>query len=432
MKKTISILLLTALVLACCFAAVSCDKETVADNTKYYDAVTKKLTLTKSFEGKSFMNDGIGVATVDAYTDGDTTRFRAGDDTVIIRYYCIDTPESTGGVEKWGKAASVFVKDRLSKATQIVLESSTGSRPTHDSYGTRYLGYVWYKTADYDEFKLLNLEIIENGFSENKALNTSAYPYYSYMDEANKFARSIKLRLYSDLEDPLYSTDPVEMTIKDFWENTEEYYNADADAGSKIVMTAYLESLTISDKGTYTFVAGQYDQETGQVYRINVYCGYASSSASGMKIGQLYKLIGTVQKYGRDFQISGIVYNSLFGGNPDSANSGYEGSRVLQSNYFLTFDSDAKMIDQLNRTLYTDVTVKSSSVEGGVLTIVGSAAKRTSNGTLESQEFTYEVKVSDNFVNSFTEGKKFSVKGYQLVDKSGKIVIPNLSDITQK
>ena len=432
MKKTISILLLTALVLACCFAAVSCDKETVADNTKYYDSVTKKLTLTKSFEGKSFMNDGIGVATVDAYTDGDTTRFRAGDDTVIIRYYCIDTPESTGGVEKWGKAASVFVKDRLSKATQIVLESSTGSRPTHDSYGTRYLGYVWYKTADYDEFKLLNLEIIENGFSENKALNTSAYPYYSYMDEANKFARSIKLRLYSDLEDPLYSTDPVEMTIKDFWENTEEYYNADADAGSKIVMTAYLESLTISDKGTYTFVAGQYDQETGKVYRINVYCGYASSSASGMKIGQLYKLIGTVQKYGRDFQISGIVYNSLFGGNPDSANSGYEGSRVLQSNYFLTFDSDAKMIDQLNRTLYTDVTVKSSSVEGGVLTIVGSAAKRTSNGTLESQEFTYEVKVSDNFVNSFTEGKKFSVKGYQLVDKSGKIVIPNLSDITQK
>ena len=432
MKKTISILLLTVLVLACCFAAVSCDKETVADNTKYYDAVTKKLTLTKSFEGKSFMNDGIGVATVDAYTDGDTTRFKTGGDTVIIRYYCIDTPESTGGVEKWGKAASVFAKERLSKATQIVLESSTGSRPTHDSYGTRYLGYVWYKTADHDQFKLLNLEIIENGFSENKALNTSAYPYYSYMDEANKFARSIKLRLYSDLEDPLFSTDPVEMTIKDFWENTEEYYNADADAGSKIVMTAYLESLKVSDKGTYTFVAGQYDQETGQVYRINVYCGYSSSPASRMKIGQLYKLIGSVQKYGGTFQISGIVYNSLFGGNPDSADSGYEGSRVLQANYFLTFDSSAEMIDQLNRTLYTDVTVKSSSVENGILTIVGSAAKRTSNGTLESQEFTYEVKVSDNFVNSFAEGTKFSVKGYQLVDKSGKIVIPNLSAITQK
>ena len=151
-----------------------------------------------------------------------------------------------------------------------------------------------------------------------------------------------------------------------------------------------------------------------------------------MKIGQLYKLIGSVQKYGGTFQISGIVYNSLFGGNPDSADSGYEGSRVLQANYFLTFDSSAEMIDQLNRTLYTDVTVKSSSVENGILTIVGSAAKRTSNGTLESQEFTYEVKVSDNFVNSFAEGTKFSVKGYQLVDKSGKIVIPNLSDITQK
>ncbi len=433
MKRTLCILLLIAIVCSCCLFAVACnDKETIADNTQYYDTVTKKLKLTKSFEGKSFMNDGIGVARVDAYTDGDTTRFVTGNDTVIIRYYCIDTPESTGGVEKWGKAASVFVKDRLSKATQIVLESSTGTRPTHDSYGTRYLGYVWYKTADYDEFKLLNLEIIENGFSENKALNTAAYPYYSYMDEANKFAKSIQLRLYSELEDPLFSTDPVDMTIKDFWENTEKYYNADVDAGSKIVMTAYLESLTVSDKGTYTFVAGQYDPETGKVYKLNVYCGYSSSPASRMKIGQLYKIIGSVQKFGGNFQVSGIVYNSLYGGNPNSTNPGYTGSRVMQENYFLTFNSSVDMIDQYNKTLYTDVTVKSSSVEGGVLTIVGSAAKRTSDGVLESQNFTFEVKVTDNFINSFAEGKKFSVKGYQLVDKSGNIVIPNVTDITLK
>lgn len=108
MKKAISILLLIAVVLTCTLAFVACNKESeIADNTKYYDTVTKKAKLTKSFEGKSFMNDGIGVATVDAYTDGDTTRFRAwnkeGNDTVIIRYYCVDTPESTGGVEKWGK-----------------------------------------------------------------------------------------------------------------------------------------------------------------------------------------------------------------------------------------------------------------------------------------------------------------------------------------
>lgn len=431
MKKAISILLLIAVVLCCTLAVVACNENEIADNTKYYDAITKKAKLTKSYEGKTFMNDGIGVAKVDAYTDGDTTRFRAGEDTVIIRYYCIDTPESTGGVEKWGKAASLFVKDRLSKATEIVLESSTGTRPVNDSYGTRYLGYVWYKTADSD-FKLLNLELIENGFTENKALNTNAYPYYSYMDEANKFAKSIKLRLYSDLDDPLYSTDPVDMTVKGFWENTEEYYNVDADAGSKIVMTAYLESVTVSQSGTYTFVAGQYDPDTNKVYKINVYAAYSSNPASKMKLGQVYKIIGSVQKYNGNFQISGIVYNSLYGEAIGSANPGYEGCRLVQANYFLTFDSQEKMIDQYSKTLYTDVTVKSSSVENGTLTIVGTTKKRTLSGVGDELEFTYQVKVSDGYVNPFTAGKTFSVQGYQLVDKSGTIVIPNISDITVK
>ncbi len=428
MKKAISILLVLVVALSCVLVAVACNK--IADNTKYYDSITKKLKLTKSYEGKSFMDDGIGVATVDAYTDGDTTRFLAGDKKVVIRYYCIDTPESTGGVEKWGKAASVFVKDRLSKATTIVLESSTGTRPTTDSYGTRLLGYVWYKTAQDKDFKLLNLELIENGFTENKALNTAAYPYYSYMDKANQFAKKIQLRIYSKLDDPLYSTDPVEMTIKDFWENTDKYYNEDSDAGSKIEMTAYLESLTVS--GTYMFVAAQYDPETGKTYKLNVYAAYSSNPASKMKLGQLYYIVGTVQKFANNFQISGVVYNSLYGSNPNNVYPGYEGCRVVQKNYFLTFDSDVNMIDQYSETLYTDVTVKSSEVKDGVLTIVGSSAKRTDEGIGDTQEFTYQVKVSQDFENKFSVGKTFSVKGYQLVDKSGQIVVPNISDITLK
>ena len=430
MKKAISILLVLVVALSCVLVAVACDQNKIADNTKYYDSITKKLKLTKSYEGKSFVDDGIGVATVDAYTDGDTTRFLVGDKKVVIRYYCIDTPESTGGVEKWGKAASVFVKDRLSKATAIVLESSTGTRPTTDSYGTRLLGYVWYKTAQDKDFKLLNLELIENGFTENKALNTAAYPYYSYMDKANQFAKKIQLRIYSKLDDPLYSTDPVEMTIKDFWENTDKYYNSDADAGSKIEMTAYLESLKVS--GTYMFVAAQYDPETGKTYKLNVYAAYSSNPASDMQLGQLYYIVGTVQKFAGSFQISGVVYNALYGSNPNAVYPGYEGCRVVQENYFLTFDSDEKMIDQYSKTLYTDVTVKSSQVKDGELTIVGAAAKRTDDGVGDEKEFTYRVKVSQDFENKFSVGKKFSVKGYQLVDKSGQIVVPNISDITLK
>ena len=198
MKKSIKILSVLLILVFCLAFVVACNEPDgpTIDNSKYYDEITKTLKLTKSFEGKSFLNDGIGRATLISPTDGDTSRFRLEQGTeVSIRYYQIDTPESTGDVEKWGKSAAFFVKERLKSATEIVLEA-TESRAVKDSYGTRYLGYVWYKTADSD-FKLLNLEVVENGFSDNKGYSSSAYPYNDYFAKANNFARKNSLRLYS-------------------------------------------------------------------------------------------------------------------------------------------------------------------------------------------------------------------------------------------
>ena len=123
MKKIFSIIIVLSLCALACLSLAACNK--IADNTKFYDSITKTLKLTKSYEGKSFLNDGIGKATVDAYTDGDTTRFKLEQGTVVIvRYYQIDTPESTGSVDKWGRAASNFTKNALSNATEIVLEAT--------------------------------------------------------------------------------------------------------------------------------------------------------------------------------------------------------------------------------------------------------------------------------------------------------------------
>ena len=167
MKKSIKILSILLVAVICLAMLVACNNQTF-DKSKYYDDVTKTLKLVKSFEGKSFLTEGIGKATLISHTDGDTSRFRLeSGEEIAVRYYQIDTPESTGNVEKWGKAASLFVKDRLLSATEIVLEA-TKTKAEKDSYGTRYLGYVWYKTADYPEFKLLNLEVVENGFSANQ------------------------------------------------------------------------------------------------------------------------------------------------------------------------------------------------------------------------------------------------------------------------
>ncbi len=426
MKKLICAILLVLLMATC---LVGCTQ--IADNTQYYDAITKQCKLEKSYEGKNFLTDGIGVATLSALTDGDTTRFKSGNDTVIIRYYCIDTPESTGSVEKWGKAASLFVKEKLSNAELIVLESSTGGRPKKDSYGTRYLGYVWYKTANDKELKNLNLELIENGFTENKSIATADYAYYDYMNKANKFAKSIKLRIYSDLDDPLYSTNPAQVTVKDLLEDISsedsQYYNAESDAGAKVIFDAYLESLSTSESGTNTFKAVQYDAETGKRYEINMYAGYSSYSSSRMKLGTLYRIIGTVNKYNGAFQISGVEYNEIY---QDQLPNG---SYILQKNYYLTFSDSEGYISQFSNNLFTSVTVVSANVTDGILTIEGTAEQRTKTGIKDNSEQTYtlKVKVADGYTTDLQQGDKITAKGYKLDEKSNVITVVNVGSINK-
>ena len=60
-------------------------------------------------------------ATVKTYIDGDTTHFYVDDTSafpegfVKARYLAIDTPESTGKIEAWGKTAASFTKEKLKK-----------------------------------------------------------------------------------------------------------------------------------------------------------------------------------------------------------------------------------------------------------------------------------------------------------------------------
>lgn len=429
MKKVISILLTIAVVFVL-ICSVACQHEGLPKDksTKFYDTITKTCKLTKDYEGKTFMSDGIGLATVEVFTDGDTTRFRTGGDSVNIRYYCIDTPESTGGVEKWGKAASNFVKMRLSEATEIVLESSTGGRPEKDSYNSRYLGFVWYKTADYGDFKLLNVELVENGFTDNKDINS---PYYNYFAEAEKFARTNQIRKFGDDDDPLFSTDPISITLKEFYANQDLYYNEENDSGAKVIFTAYLESLSMYSAGsgtTHTFTAVTYDPATGERYEIAVYTGYVSSQASKLKVGNMYTIIGTVQMHNGKLQISGVNYNPRLEGRLE------DGTFTVQENYYLTFDSSTKFIQQLSENLYSDLRVKSASVENGVLTIVADANQVVNEDELDQNtiEFTLTVAVPEGYVCNIASGDRLKLSGYQFEPNSHKIFIPSLSAITKK
>ena len=215
----------------------------------YYNDVTKQLKLTKEYEGKNFIDDGIGEATFNSAADGDTAAFKlkVGGKSVTIRFYCVDTPESTGGVEKWGKNASFFTKERLDLATDIVLEAST-TPASVDSYGSRYLAYIWYKTEANKEWTNLNLELVENGYSESKALYSDAY--YNYFTQAEAAARKVPLHIWSEDEDPYYSTEAEEITLKQLASNPDAYYNEETGVGSKVRFTGYVSNTVVSSSGT--------------------------------------------------------------------------------------------------------------------------------------------------------------------------------------
>lgn len=424
MKKIISVLIVIILLCVCCASFVAC--KDVADNTEHFDTITKTLKLTKSYDDKSFLNDGIGEVTVAKYTDGDTSNFFLKKDvqTITLRYFGINTPESTGQVEKWGLAAKNFVHARLSQAKTVVLEATSG-KATQEGHG-RYLGYVWYNTEDDPELRNLNLEIVENGFSANNVSPTEAY--YDYFRKANNFAKSIKLRWYSAKEDPLFADKAIEATIKDIWDDienqTSKYYLTAVDCGLKVVFWAELSSVIVStgSSPTYTFVATEYDEATNTAYSINVYAAYGTYSGSDMKVGHHYKIVGTIQKYNGKFQISGIDYVGKVGQNNNQ-------TILLQENTFYIFESNLDIESTRDKGTYSDthysnLSVTSVDLTDGVLKIVGTANQIKSTGSYGAQEqFTIVYEVPEGYVNTIKVGDSITAKGFRLDPDKKEITI---------
>ena len=360
----------------------------VVDQNKIYDEITKTCKLTRDYEGKDFFTDGIELATLSKATDGETAQFKlSSGKSVVIRFFCIDTPESTGAVEKWGKSASKFTANALEKATAIILEGST-TPPSVDSYGSRYLGYIWYKTAEYDDWMNLNLQIVENGYSESKSLPTQEYPYDSYFTAAQAFAKNAPLHIWNkNIEDPYYSTEAVVVTIKEINDNINEYYNYEEQTGAKVrIENVYLKSITVSNSGTHTFVASQY--VNGVENTINIYTGYSSASASkNMKVGSSYTITGTVQDYYGNIQISGVTYVS--------GASGGDYVTIIKKEAYKIFDSSIEFSSYYGKTTYsslcTDATVTEAVIEGSNIKLTVSAQRVLVTGTQEAEQFIFVI-----------------------------------------
>lgn len=252
--------------------------------------------------------------TVKSFVDGDTVHFLVPESimpsgVLKARFIGIDTPESTGKIEEYGKAASEFTKEKLSRAHSIMIESDDGNWD-FDSTGGRYLVWVWYKAEKAGEYRNLNIELLQNGLA--RAYSSANNRYGSTCTAAINQAKANKLNLYSGEKDPdFYYGDAVELTLKELRCGIEGYN------GKKVAF----EGVITINSGNGVFIE-DYDAETDRYYGISAYYGYGLSGAGLdiLSVGNRARIVGTVQYYeaGGCYQVSGLSYRQM---KPDDPNN---------------------------------------------------------------------------------------------------------------
>ena len=265
---------------------------------------------------------------VHGFVDGDTTHFNVPTsvvDTGILkaRYLAINTPESTGKIEEWGKKASNFTREKLSGATSIIIESDN-STWNLDSTGGRYLVWVWYRTSETEEYRNLNIEILQNGLAI--ASSTANNRYGTVAMAALNYAKEQKLNVYSGQKDPdFYYGDAVELTIKELRCNVEQYN------GIKVAF----EGVITANDGASVYIE-DYDPDTGLYYGISVFYGYnlPGKGLDILSVGNRSRIVGSVQYYeaGGVYQVSGLTYRQMKPkdpGNIQKISDGHTGAFTL-------------------------------------------------------------------------------------------------------
>lgn len=358
MKRIIGIILS----LFCVFLVVGCGnnkyieeaKESLFDNPAteidhYFSNQISFADTNTSIENKLFIRDKIGFAEVKSVTDGDTAVFhlQGGEKDsystpgkeysyLTVRFLCIDTPESTSAIDPWGKKASNYVKSILENAKGIILDATdidsqykAGSRL--DSNGTRWLALIWYVMNEEDKndlskYRLLQLDVIEECYSRytgsdfsnrfvyqaNSSTEQKLFTRYEnqfgslklgdVMLEAELRMSETKLRRLGDsLDDGYdYSTTPREISVKEAYENFEEF----STKGTFVALTGVI----------VRFVGSNFYMADAEGYGIYVYMGINGNSIEGEKksqfmVGDTINIRGRLCEYGGQAQLSGVVFS---------------------------------------------------------------------------------------------------------------------------
>lgn len=411
-------------------------------------------------------NSGRAHATVEVYSyiDGDTTHFTTTDGTKIgdmeyikARYLAVNTPESTGVIEPWGKKASNYTKEQLKKATSIIIESDTDKWDL-DSTGGRYLLWIWYKTAEDTEYRNLNLEILQQGlaYGSNVASNVYGETALKILNQA----KTLKLHVFSKDKDPdYYYGGAIELTLKELKANCEKYEG----------MLVKFEAVVAKQIGPTIYVE-EYDPVNDMYFGMQIFAGYGFFRMGDFAIGNRLSIVGTLSYYenGGTYQVSNLKYKAIdpdWEGGLRVIGTGYSSSyketdvetimsgSIKLDTYKNVLDENGEIIDEIlvkedfdygDLAHYSTATVKNLTVKSvyttnnggdsdGALTITcvsegGTIIKiRTASKLVK----TVDGKEVDVVASDFPAGTVISVKG--VIDSfqgEYQIKVFNIKDVT--
>ena len=236
------------------------------------------------------------------HIDGDTTHFHVPtsvDVTGVMkaRYLAINTPESTGKIEEWGKKASKFTEEKLTTAHSIIVETD-GADWDYDGNG-RFLVWVWYQPTEGAEYRNLNLELLQNGLALGSKSASTRYGEAAVA--AINQATIEKLYVFSGQKDPEFPYGEAQsVTLKELRTNIDEYL------GAKVAFEG-----VITFNSDYTAYIEEYDPETDTYYGMQLFYGYESALIEPFRQGNRVRVVGTVGEFRGTYQVSSLTFNPM-------------------------------------------------------------------------------------------------------------------------
>lgn len=408
----ILLLLLVVSLLLCCFVACEPKEpqgpDEPGDTTplEHVDYVSQ-LTLDENSETPKQK------VTVKLYIDGDTTHFNVPSSVISggvlkARYLAINTPESTGQIEPYGKKASDFTKSKLSAAKEILIEPD-GTQWEPDSTGSRYMSWVWYKAEEGGAWRNLNLEILQNGLAI--ASSTANNRYGDICMKALNQAKAEKLNVFSGKPDPdMYYGSAKEITLKELRTNIATY-NGIKVAFEGVSTLNYNNGVYVED----------YDEESGMYFGVYVYYGANAQGEviENVMVGNRVRVVGTVSMFQGSYQVSGLQYRVMKPDDPDNTqkiSSGHSGAFVetaadtlLGKKTVTVYDHEqskevSKEFNYGDLAIATSVTVKH---------IVVTDTRTTESTTASNGAIT---------ITGTVDGKTVTVRTTALLDSQGRLV----------